>query len=171
MITLYHGSIVKVPHPLVASGRDNLDFGKGFYLTAIREQAEKWALVLAERRGRKALAYLNIYDFDDERARATCRSWLNFDTYNMEWLEYVIRCRRGERIWAAHDVVEGGVANDNVIDTVEDYAMGVITAEQALGQLKYKRVNHQICIVRQWVVYECLRFRKSVVIEREEGLL
>ena len=36
-----------------------------------------------------------------------------------------------------YDIVEGGVANDNVIDTVEDYENNVITAEQALGQLKY----------------------------------
>ena len=48
-----------------------------------------------------------------------------------------------------YDIVEGGVANDNVIDTVEDYENNVITAEQALGQLKYKAVNHQLCILMQ----------------------
>jgi len=48
-----------------------------------------------------------------------------------------------------YDIVEGGVANDNVIDTVEDYENNIITAEQALGQLKYKAVNHQICILNQ----------------------
>ena len=43
----------------------------------------------------------------------------------------------------------GGVANDNVIDTVEDYEKGIITAEQALGQLRYKKVNRQICFISQ----------------------
>ena len=43
-----------------------------------------------------------------------------------------------------YDMVEGGIANDNVIDTVEDYENGIITAEQALGQLIYKKLNHQM---------------------------
>lgn len=60
-----------------------------------------------------------------------------------------------------YDIVEGGVANDNVIDTVEDYENGAITAEQALGQLKYKKVNHQICIHSQDVVDRFLRFQSS----------
>ena len=30
---LYHGSTVIVDKPLVSYGRDNLDFGKGFYTT------------------------------------------------------------------------------------------------------------------------------------------
>ncbi|UKI43141.1 MAG: DUF3990 domain-containing protein [Porphyromonadaceae bacterium] len=56
---------------------------------------------------------------------------------------------------------EGGVANDNVIDTVEDYENGRITAEQALGQLKYKQVNHQICIRNQQIIDKFLNFVSS----------
>ena len=37
MITVYHGSVVEVRKPLVALGRSNLDFGKGFYLTDLEE--------------------------------------------------------------------------------------------------------------------------------------
>lgn len=60
-----------------------------------------------------------------------------------------------------YDIVEGGVANDNVIDTVEDYENGIITAEQALGQLKYKKVNHQICILNQEIIDKFLVFISS----------
>jgi len=60
-----------------------------------------------------------------------------------------------------YDIVEGGVANDNVIDTVEDYENGIITAEQALGQLRYKRVNHQICILNQEIIDKFLTFKNS----------
>ena len=52
-----------------------------------------------------------------------------------------------------YDMVEGGIANDNVIDTVEDYENGIITAEQALGQLIYKKLNHQICILNQAIIH------------------
>lgn len=40
---VYHGSIIEVAHPLVSLGRRNLDFGKGFYVTDIKEQAQRWA--------------------------------------------------------------------------------------------------------------------------------
>ena len=36
-----------------------------------------------------------------------------------------------------------------------------ITAEQALGQLRYKKVNHQICILNQEVIDGYLTFVKS----------
>ena len=42
--TLYHGSSVIVEQPLASIGRRDLDFGPGFYLTPLREQAERWAL-------------------------------------------------------------------------------------------------------------------------------
>ena len=67
-----------------------------------------------------------------------------------------------------YDIVEGGVANDNVIDTVEDYENNIITAEQALGQLKYKAVNHQICKLNQEIVDNYLSFISSVQIEKED---
>ena len=60
-----------------------------------------------------------------------------------------------------YDIVEGGVANDNVIDTVEDYENHIITAEQALGQLRYKKVNHQICILNQEIIDNYLTFLTS----------
>lgn len=43
MITVFHGSIMEVSKPLVALGRPNLDFGQGFYVTDLQQQAERWA--------------------------------------------------------------------------------------------------------------------------------
>ena len=43
-LKLYHSSTEIVEHPDTLHSRDYLDFGKGFYLTTIREQAEKYAL-------------------------------------------------------------------------------------------------------------------------------
>ena len=70
----------------------------------------------------------------------------------------MIDSRKGGRRQLGYDVVEGGVANDNVIDAVEDYENGIITADQALGQLAYKKVNHQICIHSQTIIDECVQF-------------
>lgn len=81
---------------------------------------------------------------------------------------YVVDCRRSGVLQQQFDIVEGGVANDNVIDTVEDYENGIITAEQALGQLKYKEVNHQICILNQDIVDKYLSFVSAEELRTEE---
>ena len=165
MTTLYHGSYAAVPQPQSARGRRCLDFGQGFYLTNLRKQAERWAQVVTERKTRNGIPQLNVYQFDE--ALAWDYRWLRFEEYNLTWLDYVVACRRGEDVWQQYDIVEGGVANDNVIDTVEDYSQGIITAEQALGQLRYKPLNHQLCIISQTVIDRSLRFAEVVDLKPE----
>lgn len=161
MRTLYHGSTQVVEAPLTAVGRQNVDFGRGFYLTKHKQQAIDWATTIAGRRT-GAVPILNEYAFDDIQAKKSAgRRYKVFESYNMEWLEYVIDCRQGGKLQKKYDVVEGGVANDNVIDTVEDYERGVITAEQALGQLRYRKINHQTVILSQAIIETCLKFRRS----------
>ena len=162
MITLYHGSNIEVSTPLAKVGRKNLDFGKGFYLTSIRKQASDWANLIAMRKGRNAKGVVSVFHFNKTKAIEDGYLFKIFESYDIEWLEYVVDCRKGKNVYAKFDVVEGGVANDNVIDTVEDYEKGIITAEQALGQLSYKKVNHQICILNQEVIDNYLTFVKSI---------
>lgn len=168
MMTLYHGSYTAVEKPLAKAGRRNLDFGHGFYVTKLKEQAKAWAEIIASRKGRNVLPVLNTYTFNREQAEKDGIRFKCFDTYNLEWLDYVVACRKGKDFSADFDVVEGGVANDNVIDTVEDYEKGIITAEQALGQLRYKKVNHQICILNQAVIDKYLKYNNSISINTME---
>ena len=168
MMILYHGSHLAVPQPLAKAGRRNLDFGPGFYLTKLKAQAEAWAVVVAGRKGRHVIPVVSVYHFDKEQALSDGVRFKEFDTYNIEWLEYVVNCRQGKDFSEEYDVVEGGVANDNVIDTVEDYEKGVITAEQALGQLRYKKVNHQLCILSQFVIDKYLHFAEDIHLSLEE---
>ena len=113
------------------------------------------------------LPTLSIYSFDYDAVKNKDYRIKIFDSYNLEWLEYVVDCRKGGTKQTMYDIVEGGVANDNVIDTVEDYENNV-TAEQALGQLKYKAVNHQLCILNQEIVDNYLSFISSEQIEKED---
>ncbi|MBO7625009.1 MAG: DUF3990 domain-containing protein, partial [Bacteroidales bacterium] len=58
---------------------------------------------------------------------------------------------------------------DQVIDTVEDYYAGRITAEQALGQLRISQPTHQMCISNQIIVDRCLHFVAAESVSREGG--
>lgn len=158
MITLYHGSYIAVQTPFVGLGRKKVDFGQGFYLTKLHTQAKSWATTIAERKGRNVKPVVSLYDFDLESVIADGFRVKVFEAYNLEWLEYVIDCRKGGELQKQYDIVEGGVANDNVIDTVEDFENGIISADQALGQLLYKKVNHQICILNQEIIDKHLTF-------------
>ena len=164
MITLYHGSYIAVPSPLVGLGRKKVDFGQGFYLTTLHEQAKAWAETIAERKGRNTKPIVSAYILDYSSVKNGGFRVKVFDSYDLEWLEYVIDCRRGGEIQKRYDIVEGGVANDNVIDTVEDYENEIITAEQALGQLRYKKVNHQLCILNQEIIDRDLTFKNSEIV-------
>jgi len=169
VIALYHGTTMEVPSPLVKVGRKRVDFGQGFYLTKLRQQASLWAETIAERRI-SGIPVLNAYEFDNDLAKELAGTrYKVFPSYDLEWLEYVIDCRRGGKLQKQYDVVEGGVANDKVIDTVEDYEKGVITAEQALGQLAYKEVNHQIAILSQRVLDTCLKFKEAAQVKSKGG--
>lgn len=168
MIKLFHGSYTEVSSPLVKLGRNKVDFGQGFYLTKLQSQAEAWARVISERKGKRAKAVLSVFSLDIDKLKSNNYRIKKFESYNIEWLEYVIDCRRGGSLQEQYDIVEGGVANDNVIDTVEDYENGIITAEQALGQLKYKAVNHQICILNQEIVDKYLTFVSSRILNSED---
>ena len=85
----------------------------------------------------------------------------------MEWLEFVVSCRQGKDK-TKYDIIEGGVANDQVIDTIEDYENGRITAEQALDQLRYKKPNNQICFRNQVFIDKFIKFQDSEAVRKED---
>ena len=155
-MTLYHGSYLSVPAPLTGVGRRELDFGPGFYVTSLREQAERWARRVCVIRAVDT-PVLSVYEFDKSLLSADVRC-LKLEHYDQQWLDFIVSSRRGEEPWKGYDIIEGGVANDQDIDTAEDYYAGRITAEQAIGQLRFAKPTHQMCISSQAIVDRCLRF-------------
>lgn len=159
MKTLYHGSYITVSAPLAKAGRRNLDFGQGFYLTQIMEQAQEWAVIIAGRKGRNVTPVVNSYTFDDVSAKEDGVRFKIFDSYDIEWLDFIVSSRNGEKPWQEYDLIEGGIANDHVIDTIEAYMNGYMTIEMALGQLARHRPNNQICLLNQNLIDDCLFFK------------
>ncbi len=137
--------------------RDNLDFGKGFYVTSNREQAVRWARRWL-RRGHKAI--VNSYSFSDELIAKLNLKVKRFPAYDMEWLHYVADNRNGVDN-SDYDIVCGGVANDKVFNTLELFFDGLIPEEEALKRLKFEKPNNQICIRRQELIPTLLSFVSS----------
>lgn len=151
---IYHASNIVVSNPDTIHSRDYLDFGRGFYVTTIREQAVRYAQRFL-RRGQNA--WMNVYELDEEWS-----TWkvLRFETYDRKWLDYVAKCRAGEEV-EYYDMVIGGIANDRVILTLDRYFSGELNQEEALGLLKFEKPNIQYCIRSEEMLKKCLTYIKS----------
>ena len=108
-------------------------------------------------RDRKGTPVISVYEFDYDAAIQDC-AYLKFEFYDEAWLDFVVSSRRGQKPWSKYDIVEGGVANDRVIDTVELYTIGILDKASALGKLSEHQPNHQICILNQEILDKYLKF-------------
>ena len=152
---LYHSSNIIVENPDIHHSRKYLDFGRGFYLTSLYDQAVRYAQRF-KRRGQQA--WLNIYELAEDVSCQWCVR--KFDTYDKDWLDFVAQCRDGKDV-GEYDMVIGGIANDRVIITLDRYFSGEINQEEALGLLRFEKPNIQYCIRSEQMLRECLTYIKS----------
>lgn len=156
--TVYHGATDIIETPLCKVGRERLDFGQGFYVTDLKEQAIKWAQTIASKRSAKPM--LNIYELDKDAILSEARCKV-FTAYDKEWLDFIVGNRQGLNLAKDYDYVEGGIANDRVIDTVNLYITGFYDAESALQQLAFHKPNNQICLLNQDVLNKYLQYDRT----------
>jgi len=159
-VILYHGSYVSIEKPDISYSRNNVDFGRGFYTTPLREQAISWA---ARFKHRKKQSVVSTYELNDVAMRKNA-SIIEFDVYSEEWLEFIISCRRSKNI-GTFDVVIGGVANDKVFDTIEAFINGFYDKTQAIQRLKYEKPNLQYCFRSQSVIDAYLKYIANEVLK------
>lgn len=151
---VYHASSVIVEHPDTEHSRSFLDFGSGFYITTLEQQAVEYGQRFL-RRGREA--WLNVYELNDN-----LDEWqvLSFDAYDEAWLDFVSECRAG-RTQGNWDIVRGGIANDKVFRTLDLYFSGDIGKQDALRRLVYEKPNYQLCFRTQQAIDQCLTYVES----------
>lgn len=162
---LYHGSYAAIEKPDLAFSRLRTDFGRGFYLTPLREQAERWSQRYLRAGGD---AVVSIYEFSAESGGSLPLDFttLKFDAHDVGWLDFVTACRLGKSADTGWDLVIGGVANDKVFDTLQLYFDGLVSAEEAIGRLRYSEPNLQYCFKSQSLIDGYIQFIGSEVTGR-----
>lgn len=151
---VYHGSYCIVDRPNILFSRDALDFGKGFYITDIKEQAINWSKRFKIKYNK---AYLNNYELDLEEIKKSFKV-KKFNYYDSEWLDFILECRNSSDIFNDYDVLIGGIADDRVYNTMELFQDKLISKDEALKRLKFYKPNNQICIVNQKVIDKHLKY-------------
>ena len=142
---VYHGNYIDIVEIDLSKTTPNKDFGRGFYVTRVREQAEKWAARKGEKYGNKGVVSgfkLNENVFSDDNYQI-----LRFSGYTEEWFDFVAANRNSETAFPVHDydIVEGPVADDYVASRISRYLRGKISRDEFFDDLTKYPESHQIC--------------------------
>ena len=76
-------------------------------------------------------------------------------------MEFVCACRKGKSLNKDYDIIVGNVADDDVFKTVDMYFRGFWDKHRVLEELRYYKMNNQICIVNQAVIERLVTFTNS----------
>ena len=138
---LYHGSDVEVKNPKIIKSEKGRDFGCAFYLTPIKEQAERMAK-RKQRMNKSDSAIISVFEFNEKDISNI--KYKIFKNPDLEWLDMIIECRTNPSFNHGYDIVEGKIADDSVGETILFVIDGVIKKEDALERLKFQKINSQI---------------------------
>ena len=101
---LYHGSDVEVKNPKIIKSEKGRDFGCAFYLTPIKEQAERMAK-RKQRMNKSDSAIVSVFEFNEKEISGL--KYKLFKNPDLEWLDMIIECRTNPSFAHGYDIVEG----------------------------------------------------------------
>ncbi len=148
---LYHGSNTDIKEINLAMCRPYKDFGPGFYLTVMKEQAEKMANRVARIYGGSPV--LNVYEIDDDFIQMKDLNIKDFGIETSEEWARFVRNNRSKKFTNftspecnfdhKYDIVIGPIADDDMALLFRQYENGMITFENMLRGIIYKKTTNQ----------------------------
>lgn len=140
---LYHGTNTDFNRIDFRKCKPNKDFGRGFYLTDIKQQA----IEMAVRRTsfeEKGSPVVQEYEFDESLLSSKELKVKIFKGISNEWAEFIIANRKtkGKRVHD-FDIVIGPIADDSVVFQINLFMLHFITIEELVKRLEYKKLNSQ----------------------------
>ena len=154
---VYHGSNVEVRKPNILKSRKKTDFGRGFYTTTQKEQAEHWTSIKMDR-AKTGRRVVSVFEVGDELLTDPELKIREFHGPDEAWLNFVVDSRKG--VEHDYDLVFGPVANDKVFTVVNLYESGVLDAPAAIAELKAYKTYNQLSFHTSRVI-RALRFVES----------
>jgi len=165
---LFHGSNLEISRIDLSKCGKYKDFGQGFYLTSIKQQAIDWAKKTT-RRFETGKATLNIYEFDNN---LNDLNYIVFTEPNKDWATFIINNRNKDfknhndklsNQDNKYDFVHGLVANDDISAILETFLLGILPMSQLSQALIYKELNDQYSFHSPKAISH-LKFLKSEII-------
>ena len=139
---LYHGTYTDFLTIDLSLCRPYKDFGTGFYLTDLREQAEKMAV--KKTRIYSGSPVIQEYEFDEALLTNGELLVKQFTAPDQEWAEFIYNNRsRTVNFHHDYDIVTGPIANDGVAYLLDRYEEGTLSLDQFAQELKFRDLNSQ----------------------------
>lgn len=138
---LYHGSNIIIEQIDLSKCKPYKDFGQGFYLTAIKEQAEQMARRTSAIYGGEPI----VTEFEFDESALSFLSVKMFKDPSEEWALFVMANRSRKNVQPTHDfdIVIGPVADDTIATLFRNFDDGIIDLPMLVQGLKYKKVSSQ----------------------------
>lgn len=147
---LYHGSNVEIHEIDLTKCRPYKDFGQGFYLTTLPEQASKMASRVSRIYGGKPCT--TVFEFNPSSLGDRDLNTRIFRKPSKEWALFVINNRsRDFKDYAdsecnfdlKYDLVTGPIANDDLALLFRQFSNGLIGVDILVKEMEYKRLTDQ----------------------------
>lgn len=177
LLALFHGSEKIITVPKFGIGKENNDFGLGFYCTESKELAKEWA-VSSLRNG-----FSNRYTLDTEYLNVL---HLNSPEYTiLNWIAVLIEHRlfsiktpvahRAKRYLTdnfsinvnAYDVITGYRADDSYFDYAESFLNNGISVEQLARAMRLGKLGEQI-VIKSKYAFSKLQFEDFDIAEKDK---
>ncbi len=140
---LYHGSNVQIERIELEKSKPFKDFGRGFYLSPDKQQAEKMAIFRSKVLGNAPI--VTEFSFDERKLYDGTLRFLSFDSYTEEWAKFVLKNREeSDSFQDDYDVIYGPIANDRIGLQIHKLMEKSIDMQEFLHRIKYfKGVTYQ----------------------------
>ena len=139
---LYHGTNADIKQIDLAESRVGKDFGLGFYLTPDKDVAQRQAERKFEQYG---VGEPKVYEYDFGENDLKAIKVLCFDSYTLEWAQFVLKNRKNRTHIQAHDydIVIGPIADDVIGYQIRRVEEGIISEKQFLEEIKFHTITIQ----------------------------
>lgn len=173
---LYHGSNKMIEQVDLTMSRPYKDFGRGFYCTNIKSQAEAMARRVSKLYGGES--FVSVYEFNENVFSDSAVKTLIFPTPSPEWAKFVMNNRNKnpqipEGKSSNHDnqfdLVVGPVADDEMYAQFQLLQEGMIDLQMLAKKLEFVKHSSQYSFHShkslQYLLfvegYECRKFNDS----------
>ncbi len=174
---IYHGSEMRIEHPVSEFDNTHNDFGHGFYCTALLELAKEWACQ------KNSDGFANAYELDLSRLKILDLSAENFSI--LHWLTILMQNRvfspksplgrtnleflteKFQVPYLDYDVIKGYRANDSYFSFASDFLENVIPIQNLASSMKLGCLGLQV-VLKSKKAFAQLLFKSAEKASKEE---
>ena len=139
---LYHGTTSEFVMPDLSKGRENTDFGIGFYLTDKESMAKNW------KKGHPN-NHVNVYELTLANIE-TCNLIIKrFENADIEWAKFVYNNRKGKNKKSRYDLIIGPLADNGLENWFTRLENGEIDWDDLAKGIEFNKFQSlQFCFVK-----------------------